>query len=413
MSTDNPPSSQRTRNSSSIGCFGAAVVLGFGMFVLGVGLFVLGAGWIFSSIHLMDFRWEAPEGPRLEEYSLRGDAKRDDVQTTDRVAVIHVGTVMVEGLIDDAIDQLELAVSDPRVKAVVVRIDSPGGTLTASEDLHRRLMEIKNAKGRGEAQTPRVLIASIGPIAASGGYYIAAPSHTIFAENSSQTGSIGVFVSFPTVEGLAKQYGFGMNLVKQGEIKDSGSPFRAMTPKEKQVWQDLVDDGYRQFLTVVEEGRPQLKGKLLEPIKIKALRAGPTGADGPPEYSRYRADGGLWTAKQAKEVGLIDKLGSLDDAIDEAIQKAGLPKDTLVVEYDRPAGFLDSILGRERHRHDNFLDIPGFDKALSFVSTGPRAWCLASGYEMEGLVALAQKGGQRRKLPGAVPLSRSAIQKGR
>lgn len=383
------------------------------MFVLGVGLFVAGAGWIVSSIRLMDFHWEAPEAPRLEEYSLRGDAKREDIQTTDRVAVVHVGTVMVEGLIDDAIDQLEMAVSDPRVKAVVVRIDSPGGTLTASEDLHRRLTEIRDAKGRGEEGAPKVLIASIGPIAASGGYYIAAPSHTIFAENSSQTGSIGVFVSFPTVEGLAKQFGFGMTLVKQGEIKDSGSPFRAMSPKEKQVWQDLVDDGYRQFLTVVEEGRPQLKGKLLEPIKIKALRAGPTGADGPAEYSRYRADGGLWTAKQAKEVGLIDKLGSLEDAIDEAIQKAGLPKDTIVVEYDRPAGLLDSILGRERHRHDNFLDIPGFDKALSFVSTGPRAWCLASGYEMEGLTALAQKGGVRRKSPSAVQLSKTTGRPGR
>ena len=413
MSSDNSPPSQRSTNSSGKGCFGAAMVLGFGMFVLGVGLFVAGAGWIVSSIRLMDFHWEAPEAPRLEEYSLRGDAKREDIQTTDRVAVVHVGTVMVEGLIDDAIDQLEMAVSDPRVKAVVVRIDSPGGTLTASEDLHRRLTEIRDAKGRGEGGAPKVLIASIGPIAASGGYYIAAPSHTIFAENSSQTGSIGVFVSFPTVEGLAKQFGFGMTLVKQGEIKDSGSPFRAMSPKEKQVWQDLVDDGYRQFLTVVEEGRPQLKGKLLEPIKIKALRAGPTGADGPAEYSRYRADGGLWTAKQAKEVGLIDKLGSLEDAIDEAIQKAGLPKDTIVVEYDRPAGLLDSILGRERHRHDNFLDIPGFDKALSFVSTGPRAWCLASGYEMEGLTALAQKGGVRRKSPSAVQLSKTTGRPGR
>ena len=320
---------------------------------------------------------------------------------------------MVEGLIDDAIDQMDMAVSDPRVKAVVVRIDSPGGTLTASEDLHRRIMEIREGKGPRGTMTPRVVVASIGPIAASGGYYIAAPSHSIFAENSSQTGSIGVFVSFPTVEGLAKQFGFGMNLVKQGEIKDSGSPFRAMSPKEKQVWQDLVDDGYRQFLEIVEQGRPQLKGKLLEPIKIKALRAGPTGADGLAEYTRYRADGGLWTAKQAKDVGLIDKLGSLDDAIDEAIGKAGLPVDTLVVEYDRPAGFLDSIMGRERHRHDKFLDIPGFDKALSFVSTGPRAWCLASGYEMEGLVALAQKAGQRRRHPGAVPLSRSTIQSGR
>lgn len=412
MSTDIPPT-RRSANPNGMGCFGAIFVLGVGMFVFGIGLFVYGTGWIVSSIHFPDFHWEATEAPRLEEYGLRGDAKRDDVQTTDRVAVVHVGTVMVEGLIDDAIDQMDMAVSDPRVKAVVVRIDSPGGTLTASEDLHRRLMEIRDGKGPKDGRTQRVLVSSIGPIAASGGYYIAAPSHSIFAENSSQTGSIGVFVSFPTLEGLAKQYGFGMTLVKQGEIKDSGSPFRAMSPKEKQVWQDIVDDGYRQFLQVVEEGRPQLKGKLLEPMKMKALRAGPTGADGLAEYTRYRADGGLWTAKQAKEVGLIDMLGSLDDAIDEAIQKAGLPKDTLVVEYDRPAGLLDSILGRERHRHDKFLDIPGFDKALSFVSTGPRAWCLASGYEMEGLVAIAQKGAQRHKSPGAVPLSRTRRSAGR
>lgn len=405
MSSDPANPTQPTATSSTRGCFGVTLVLGFGMFVFGIGLFVFGAGWIVSSIRLLDFHWEATEAPRLEEYALRGDAKQDDIQIADRVAVVHVGTVMVEGLIDDAIDQLDMAVSDPRVKAVVVRIDSPGGTLTASEDLHRRLLEIRDGKGRGEPGTPRILVASIGPIAASGGYYIAAPSQTIFAENSSQTGSIGVFVSFPTVEGLAKQYGFGLNLVKQGEIKDSGSPFRAMIPKEKQVWQDLVDDGYLQFLKVVEEGRPHLKGKLLEPIRMRALRAGPTGADGLAEYTRYRADGGLWTARQAKEAGLIDHLGSLDNAIDEAIQKAGLPKDALVVEYDRPAGLLDSLLGRERHRHDKFLDIPGFDKALSFVSTGPRAWCLASGYEMEGLAALAQKNNRRRKALNAVSLS--------
>lgn len=398
MSTE---STARDRTSpSGMGCLGGAILLGIGLFVFGVGLFVFGIGWIASSIPKFNLIGETTSLPLMEEYAIRGDIHKKDVQTAERVAVIHVATVLVEGLIDDAIDQIDMAMSDPLVKAVVVRIDSPGGTLSASEEIHRRLTKLKEGKGKDNLGTPIVMVASIGPIAASGGYYLAMPCNPILAEKSSQTGSIGVFVSFPSVEGLAKQFGFGVTIIKQGEIKDSGSPFRIMSPKEKQVWQDLVDDGYQQFIGVIEEGRPHLKGKLLETMTLKALRAGPTGADGLAEYPRYRADGGLWTARQAKDAGLIDRLGSLEEAIDEAIQKAGLPKDILVVEYERPGTFLDSVLGRDRRRHDSFLDIPGWEKALSMASSGPRAWCLAPGFELEGLAALAKRSTSRSRSTG-------------
>lgn len=384
-----------------MGCLGGVILLGIGLFVFGVGLFVFGIGWIASSIPKFDFTSETNSFPLMEEYAIRGDSLRLDVQTLERVAVIHVATVLVEGLLEDVIDQIDMAKRDPLVKAVVVRIDSPGGTLSASEDIHRRLRKLKEGTGKDGLGGPIVMVGSIGPIAASGGYYLAMPCNPILAETSSQTGSIGVFVSFPSVEGLGKQFGFGVTLIKQGEIKDSGSPFRSMVPKEKQVWQDLVDDGYQQFIRVIEEGRPHLKGKLLEAMTMKALRAGPTGADGMPEYSRYRADGGLWTARQAKEAGLIDHLGSLDDAIDEAIRKAHLPTDTLVVEYERPGSLLDSILGRDRRRHDSFLDIPDWEKGLSMVSSGPRAWCLAPGYELEGLAAMAKRSNSHSRPTGS------------
>lgn len=395
MSTEARPAQQSFFRG--FGCLGVALLLAFSMLVLGVGLFVAGIGWISDSLSREQSRWQSSQ-VLLDEVVVRGDLDRKDLDKAERIAVIHVEGVIVEGLVEEILEQLDMAIHDPLVKGLVIRIDSPGGTLTAADTLLRRIQLFRDGDESQGISPRKAIVGSIGPIAASGGYFAAMACQPLLAEQHSQTGSIGVYVSFPNLEGIARQWGVGSTLIKQGDIKDSGSPFRLPTPKEKQVWQDLVDEGYQDFLQVVEAGRPHLKGKLLEELKRKALRAGPVGADGLAVYSRYRADGGIWTAKQALEVGLIDEIGDLDDAIDIAADLAGLDEKSIVIEYQRSPSVIDSLLGRDKHHHgDPLFDIPGFEKALRSVAAGPRRWCLAPGYEWEGIQALVRSEITRQK----------------
>lgn len=395
MSIDSAPPPRPV--SGFLGCLGAAILLSIGLLVFGIGLFVAGIGWISQSLSHAQTKWNH-SAPLIDEVVLRGDTDRKDLDTAPRLAVIQVQGVLVEGSVEDAIDHVDQALADDRVKGLVIRIDSPGGTLTAAHALYAKIKSFTE-KGARPGKKGKPVVASIGPIAASGGYYIAMACNPVLAEAQSQTGSIGVYVSFPNFEGIAKEWGFGSTLIKQGDIKDSGNPLRTPTAKEKQVWQDLVDEGYNDFIEVIETSRPALKGKLLESMKMKAVRAGPVGADGLAEYSRYRADGGIWTARQAKAAGLIDDVGSLEEAIDRALTLADLNQDALVIEYERPQGLIDSLLGRNHRRHDPIFDIPGFEKALAALGSGPRTWCLAPGFEMEGAAALL-KAELRRSQPG-------------
>ena len=213
----------------------------------------------------------------------------------EKVAIIRVEGVLAEGLLGYVHRQIEQAAADKGVQAVVLRVNSPGGTITSSDDLHRRLTALISGDP-AKKRDPKPLVASFGSLAASGGYYISAPAATIVCDRSGLTGSIGVFAGLPSIEGFSKQHGVGMTVIKQGEIKDSGSMFRSMTPKERQVWQDLIDTSYNRFVAVVEEGRgKRLKRKLLEPFPVAPVRAGPN----PPEvqpYQRYLAAGGIYTA---------------------------------------------------------------------------------------------------------------------
>lgn len=305
-----------------------------------------------------------------------------------KVAVISIEGAIVEGLLGFVHREIDQAARDKDVKAVVVRINSPGGSVTASEDLHHRLLLLRD--GDPEKKTdPKLLVASMGSIAASGGYYVAMPASTVFAERSTLTGSIGVYVSFPTVVGLAEKYGFGMNLIKQGEIKDSGSAFKELSTKEKQVWQDLVDTSYDQFLDVVAQGRLKklTRQDLIAPVTVKPINAGPPKPDkeraGP--YQRYRADGGVWTAEKALELQLVDHLGPLEDAIKAAHDAANLGEDYKAIRYERPRTVLDTLLGNKAVQPGSLLEAGRLRAALM-----PRMWYLASGFDLAGFLAAAE-----------------------
>jgi protease-4 len=368
-----PPPPPPSGRSSFLGC---AFALSFALNLIG-GLVVLLLCFGFFLVH-------KPESIPLTEKHYAGKSS-----ASDKIAIITLDGVILEGLLGYAHKQIEQAAGDRYVKAVVVRINSPGGSITASDDLHRRLTELRDGNTKKD-HAPRPLIVSMGGMAASGGYYIAVPGEALFAERTTVTGSIGVYTSFPNVKQLADNYGVTMNTIKQGRIKDSGSPFAKMTDEERQVWQDMVDDAYQRFVQVVEKGRPALAGgKLLEPITLMPIQAGPAflkeAEEKPKPYTRYLADGGVWTAEKALKHQLIDKIGTLDDAIQAAHDKAGLGENYQVIKYERPSTLADVLgLGVQSQTLPSGSVL---DPARLEAGFAPRLWYLAPGAEVSGLFA--------------------------
>jgi len=202
---------------------------------------------------------------------------------------------------------------DKDVKAILLRINSPGGTVGA-------VQEISEEVARCRAQGKKV-VASLGDVAASGGYYIASGCDRIVANPGTITGSIGVILEFGNLEGLFQKIGFKLQVIKSGEHKDIGSPARALTPEEKKLLQSSIDDAYAQFFEAVRTGRH------LAPDRLKGL-----------------ADGRIFTGRQAKEAGLVDELGDKEDAIQAAILLAKLPAKPYIISDNKRS--LSALLGR-------------------------------------------------------------------
>ncbi len=241
--------------------------------------------------------------------------KRTKSGTANKVAVIYVegiimggrgqaGILNEQGGTDHVIKQLHEARDDNNVKAVVLRINSPGGSAPASQELGE---EIKKLRATG-----KVVVASMGDVAASGGYWIAAVSDKIYANPATLTGSIGVYIPYSNWEELYKKIGISQEKIKSGPHKDILSPERALTAEERAMVQTMVDDLYQQFVAVVAEGRN------MDEDQVRKL-----------------ADGRVYTGHQAKDLGLIDEYGNLYDAIDGAALLAGMGPDPEIVEYGR------------------------------------------------------------------------------
>ncbi len=355
---------------------GCAFALSFALNLIGaVGVLLLCLGF---------FVLRKPDTVPLGEKRYTGTST-----ATDKIAIITLDGVILEGMLGYAHKQIEQAADDHHVKAVVVRINSPGGSITASDDLYQRLTELRDGNPK-KNHGARPLIVSMGGMAASGGYYIAMPGQSIFAERTTITGSIGVYTTFPNVKKLADKYGVSVNIIKQGQIKDSGSPFAEMSAEEQQVWQDMIDNAYQRFVQVVEKGRPMLAGgKLLQPLTITPVKAGPTflkkqgDKNGP--YQRYLADGGVWTAESALKHKLIDKIGTLDDAIQAAHDAAKLSDSYQAIKYERPSTLADLLgLGAQSHVPPSGTVL---DPARLEAGFAPRVWYLAPGAELSGLFA--------------------------
>lgn len=299
----------------------------------------------------------------------------------NKVAIIALDGTIMEGMLGFVHKQIEQAARDKAVKAVVLEINSPGGSITASDELHRKLTELRDGNKEKKCD-PKPLVVSMSSLAASGGYYVAMPASKIFAEESTMTGSIGVFASLPNVAGLAQDYKVKMVTIKAGRIKDSGSPFKEMTDEEHQVWQDMINTGYNRFLDVVAEGRKGLlkKEDLTAEFEVDAVPGPPGDAPRVKRYKRYRADGGIWTARKAKELKLVDEIGTIDDAAKAVIAMAGLEEDARVIHYEKPRTALELLTGGMVEQRG----IPIQPDLLKNLLT-PRVWMLMPGYDLQAL----------------------------
>ncbi len=216
-------------------------------------------------------------------------------------------------------EKLDRAASDPQVKAVVLRINSPGGGVTATDLMYTQLREFRERTGKP-------VVAVMLDVAASGGYYLACAADRIYAHPTTVTGSIGVIMIAPEVSGTMEKIGVQVNVIKSGELKDMGSLFRRMGDKERAVFQSLIDGMYARFLDVVATRRPNLS----------------------PEQVRELADGRVFLGSQARELGLVDEVGTLREALTGAKTAAGLAQAKVrVVRYVRPLDYRPNIYAQD------------------------------------------------------------------
>ena len=259
-------------------------------------------------------------------FLIRGD---QIITVGSRVALIHLEGTLMDS--QPTLKVLERYAKDRSVRAIVMRIETPGGAIGPTQEIFGAVREL-NQKKR--------IIASMGSVAASGGYYVACGAERIFANPGTITGSIGVIVHFANLEKLLETIGVEGEVIKSGDYKDMGSPYRGLTPRERALLQELIDDVHGQFIEAVASSR-----------------------DLPTERVRSLADGRIFSGRQAKELGLIDELGGLQEAIQEAARLAGIEGEPRVVEEPKEKfSLLDLVLGKTIGRI-----LPAADPKVPFI----------------------------------------------
>jgi protease-4 len=226
----------------------------------------------------------------------------------------NIGVIEISNVITSSkyiVKDLKNFEEDPTIKAVLIRVDSPGGGVAASQEIYQQIKKVK---------TQKKVVVSMGAVAASGGYYVSLPADIIVANPGTITGSIGVIMEFPVLKELLDKIGIEFEVIKSKEHKDIGSPFRKMSPAEKELLHDVVIDVYNQFVEATVEAR-----NLPEDSVIKY------------------ADGRILTGRQALEVGLIDTLGSFEDAVTIAGDLAGI-KSPMLVYPPKRMSFIDFFI---------------------------------------------------------------------
>jgi protease-4 len=257
-----------------------------------------------------------PKVQPLEEQKISGSGK-------EKILLLDVSGVINEqdegdivrrpNMVSRIKEELNKAAEDDDVRGVVLRVNSPGGTVTASDIIYHEI-------GRFKEKTGKKVVAAIMDLGASGAYYISMAADRVIAHPTAVTGSIGVIMLHVDVHGLLEKIGVSSDAIKSGPHKDMGSPLKPLSPEDRVLFQQVIDDMYRRFLSVVQKGRPNVP-----PAKIREL-----------------ADGRIYTADQALAAGLIDQIGYLDQAIDDVKKMARLSEAKVII-YKRPDDFKNTI----------------------------------------------------------------------
>lgn len=233
----------------------------------------------------------------------------EKVSLGEKVAIVNVTGVIIDS--SGVVEELKKHAKDNSIKAIVIRIDSPGGAVAPSQEIYNEVLKVKEKKK---------VVVSMGSVAASGGYYIAAAADKIVANAGTLTGSIGVIMEIPNFEGLMKKIGIETQVIKSGKHKDIASVFKSLKPEEREILQSVLDDVHDQFIRAVSDGR---------------------GMDF--EDARKISDGRIFTGRMAKEIGLVDEIGSLEDAIALAGQLAGIKGEPEVVRKEEKFSLIEML----------------------------------------------------------------------
>ena len=227
----------------------------------------------------------------------------------NRVALVRVEGPIMDST--DVVDEIKEHVKDHSIKAIILRIGSPGGAVAPSQEIY---------EGVKKATEEKHVVVSMGSIAASGGYYIAAPADVIIANPGTLTGSIGVIMEIPNLEGLMSKIGISTEVIKSGKHKDMASAFRKMEKEDRDILQGVMDNVHEQFIRAVAEGR-KLGVEEIRPI----------------------ADGRIFSGEQAKGLKLVDEIGTLEFAISKAAELAGISGEPEVVSKKEKLSIMDAL----------------------------------------------------------------------
>ena len=241
-----------------------------------------------------------------------------------KVAVVELEGIILQA--ESVVRELNDHRENPTVRAVVIRVNSPGGVVAPTQEIYAAIQRVR--------KSGKKVVASLGSVAASGGYYVATAADQIYANPGTLTGSIGVIMQMANLEGLFKKVGVDYVVVKAGQYKDIGNIARPMTPEERRMLQVLLDDVYNQFVDAVAKGRN------LDRATVEGF-----------------ADGRIVSGQQAKQLKMVDELGGLDDAIEAAAKLAGLPPKPRLILPRRRFSIFDLL---KEH-----LGLPGTGPLLS------------------------------------------------
>lgn len=265
----------------------------------------------------------------------------------ERIAMIPIEGVIDDGMAKTVNRHLKQYGEDSRVKAIILRIDSPGGGVSASQEIYREVKRVKEEKNKK-------IIVSMASVAASGGYYIACPADKILANQGTVTGSIGVIAEWVNYKELAEWAKVKPVVFKSGEFKDTGSPTRELTDREKDYFQGMINELFGQFVGAVTEGRKGkgVQGNELDEKKVREL-----------------ADGRVYTGESAVKNGLVDEIGNYEDAVKATAKMVGIKGEPQIVTPPKPKdGFslLDLLLGSTKIKEFSSSQLP---KLLSDMDT--------------------------------------------